>query len=139
VNVGLSAQNTCNGVWDGKTKVRRKITIVFSGGEICPPASYDASIPSTKRTQVWSAARGGVSVQLADCNGNPLPADAALSFEVVDPDESGCTGKLGGTVIGSTIEPTTHGVALTKCTGDETAVFKVTVDGKTTSFSVAVP
>ena len=41
-NVGLSVADTCNGTWDGYTKVRRSMVIVFSGGEIGQPGDYNA-------------------------------------------------------------------------------------------------
>ncbi|MBK6650510.1 MAG: hypothetical protein IPG42_12930 [Betaproteobacteria bacterium] len=145
-NVGLSVENTCNAKWDGLTKVRGSLTIVFSGGEVCPPSGYDTSIPSSKRTQIISASRDAVRVQLADCNGNPLPADAVIAVVVsqapATPDGQ-CAATFSGTNIGSTTEPTQHGIILTKCNGGETVSFNVTVTlgsgTKITGFGVVLP
>jgi hypothetical protein len=149
-NMGLSVAGTCNGKWDGLTKVRSTLTIVFSGGEVCQPASYDANggtIPTDKRTQLISASKDAIVVQLADCNGNPLPADAQLAVTVkqapATPDGQ-CSATFIGSVIGSTTEPTTPRVAnLTKCTGGELVSFNVTVTAgsgsKVTGFNVTVP
>ncbi|MBV5297682.1 MAG: hypothetical protein JZU64_05960 [Rhodoferax sp.] len=112
-NIGLSYQSTCNGNWDGLTKVRRSIVIIFSGGEIgqpgkClvtptnPSGDYDTSIPAAKRTQILAESTSSVEVLLADCDGNPLPATAALSVDVISPDaNTKCAATLLGTVIGS--------------------------------------
>lgn len=137
-NVGLSVANTCNGVWDQLTKVRRSIVIVFSGGEIGQPGTYHSSIPANKQTEILSRSLTAVQVRLADSNGNPLPADATVAVEVVDPDQNGCTAKMLGSVIGSTTEPTTHLATLETCNGDETVQFKVTVGTKTSSLNVRV-
>ena len=138
-NIGLSVANTCNKKWDGLTKVRRSIVLVFSGGEIGQPGAYHASIPANKQTEVLSSSRTGIEVRLADLNGNPLPADASIAVEVVDPAQTGCTAKMLGTVIGNTTEPTTHAVTLEKCAGSETVQFKVTVGTKVSALSVPVP
>jgi hypothetical protein len=144
-NVGLSVQGTCNGVWDGLTKVRRSIIIVFSGGEIGQPGSYDASIPTAKQTQVIASSRSEISVLLADLDGNPLPADAALSVEVIAPSGDKCSASLLGSQIGSSTEPTTHVATLKDCSGGgiETVRFKVAVTAgsstKTSALDVSVP
>lgn len=156
-NVGLSQPGTCNGVWNGSgtkpdgsryvpTKVRRSIVIVFSGGEIGQPGLYDASIPAVNRTQVLSSSRSSIGVQLADYDGNPLPADATISVSVRKPDTSQCAASLLGSVIGNSIEPTIHVATLEKCTGGNVEVvdFKVEVTmagggSKLSVFSVAVP
>ncbi len=138
-NVGLSVANTCNNSWDRLTKVRRTIVIVFSGGEIGQPGAYETHIPASKQTAVLSASRGGISVRLADLNGNPLPADATVSAEVTDPDANGCAATLFGAVIGNTTEPTGHAVSLTGCNGDEVVNFKVTVGDRISYLSVPVP
>lgn len=142
-NVGLSVAGTCNGQWDGYTKVRREIVIVFSGGEIGQPAFYDASIPAQFRTQVLSATRGGVAVRLADYNGNPLPADASVAVEVIPTKDSVCEATLFGSQIGSSTEPTGHGAGLKNCVAGDEIVFKATVSSggsdKVSSFSVVVP
>ena len=146
-NLGLSAAGSCNNRWDGYTKVRRQIVIVFSGGEIGQPGSYDsvsnpggyhATIPADKRTQVISSSRTSITVQIADTDGNPLPSDAALSIEVI-PSNSTCKAKLDGSVIGNTTEPTIHTASLETCTGGETVSFKATVGAKTSRFDVLVP
>jgi hypothetical protein len=149
--IGLSVAATCNQKWDGLTKVRRQIVIVFSGGEIgqpgdfsalTNPAGYDASIPVEKRTATLSATRSAVSVRLADYNGNPLPASAALAIEVL-PIGGSCTASLAGAQIGSTTEPTIHTAILDKCVGGELILFKVSVAGGSgtieSSLAVNVP
>ena len=140
--VGLSVASTCNQKWDGLTKVRRQIVIVFSGGEIGQPLDYDASIPVDKRTTTLSATRSAVSVRLADSNGNPLPASAGLAVEVL-PAGGTCKASLVGARIGSTTEPTIHTAILDKCGGGELILFKVTVASGSgsieSSFAVTVP
>jgi hypothetical protein len=140
-NPGLSVASTCNGVWDGLTKVRRQIVIVFSGGEIGQPGGYDASIPVANRTAVMSATRTAITVRLADYDGNPLPADAALAVAVVAPTGDSCSATISGSVIGSTTEPTSHVATLTNCLGGETLQFKVTVASGASSITstLAVP
>lgn len=145
-NVGMSVANTCNGKWDALTKVRASLTIIFSGGEICQPGGYDASIPASKRTQIVSASRDSILVQLADCNGNPTPADANITVAVVQapatPDGQ-CSATYNGTVIGSTTEPTLNQTLLSKCTGGETVTFKLSVTtkagAKVSGLSVVLP
>jgi hypothetical protein len=144
-NIGLSKQVTCNGAWDGLTKVRRSIVIIFSGGEIGQPGTYDASIPAAKQTKVVSSSRGAISVLLADLDGNPLPADAALSVEVIAPTGDTCAATLLGTQIGSSTEPTLHVATLKDCAGGgvETVRFKVAVtagsSNKASALDVTVP
>jgi hypothetical protein len=144
-NIGLSKQVSCNGVWDGLTKVRRSIVIVFSGGEIGQPGTYDASIPIAKQTQVIANSVSQVAVLLADFDGNPLPADAALSVEVIAPSTDKCSASLLGSQIGSTTEPTMHVATLKDCLGGgiETVRFKVAVTAgnstKTSALDVIVP
>jgi len=81
-------------------------------------------------------------VQLADYDGNPLPADAALSVAVI-PSSSSCKATLAGTQIGSTTEPTIHQASLETCSTGDIVSFKVSVTGgsgtKESSFDVAVP
>lgn len=150
-NAGLSVSATCNGKWDGYTKVRREIVIVFSGGEIGQPGDwspstnpdgYDPSIPLIYRTQVIAQSRTEIAVQLADKDGNPLPAGTAVSVEV-SPSSSTCTATLFETEVGSTTEPTGHSVRLEKCSGGEVIIFKATVTAGSGSlisrFSVKVP
>ncbi|MDO9483559.1 MAG: hypothetical protein Q8S96_03135 [Hydrogenophaga sp.] len=137
-NIGLSVQDTCNGRWDGLTKVRRQIVIVFSGGEIGQPGFYDASIPLESQTSVLSASRGGIVVRLADYNGNPLPATAALSAEVLD-SVGDCSARLLGSTVGNSTEPTLHQIILEKCTGGETVLLKSTVQTKESALSIRVP
>ena len=150
-NVGLSVTSTCNSTWDGLTKVRRSIVIVFSGGEVgqareCSATitsdCYDPSIPVEKRTQTISKTISAISVLLADYDGNPLPSTASLSTEVT-PIGGTCTAKLTGNQIGSTTEPTVHTAILDKCGGGELVSFKVSVAGgagtKESSYGVTVP
>ncbi|MDB5845935.1 MAG: hypothetical protein JWP79_3245 [Polaromonas sp.] len=141
-NAGLSVGATCNGVWDGYTKVRRQIVIVFSGGEIGQPNSYDSTIPGKHRTQVISQSKGAIAVQLSDYDGNPLPADASLSVGVI-PSTSACKATLQGTQIGSTTEPTIHTATLETCATGDVIRFNASVAGgngtKESSFDVAVP
>ncbi|WP_290360014.1 hypothetical protein [Roseateles violae] len=169
-NRGLSVANTCNATWNGSgvradgrfytpTKVRRAIVMVFSGGEIAYPnsstvpltsacghsadsRSYDSTIPSNKRTALINCARNEMKVQLADRNGNPLPADAALKVAVRQTSSTGtCTASLGGsgTVVGNSTEPTLHQILLKDCSGGEFVDLSATVKAKTTTFTIAVP
>lgn len=152
-NAGLSVAGTCDSQnWHGHTKVRRQIVIVFSGGEIGQPGlrssanpnGYDASIPTKYQTGVIGApTRTAIIVQLSDSDGNPLPADASLAVEVQQNVGGTCAATLKGSQIGSTTEPTLHGVTLTGCAGGETVLFKATVNigssTKTSSFNVLVP
>ena len=141
-NAGLSVAATCNNKWDGLTKVRRQIVIIFSGGEIGQPGFYDSTIPVQYHTQVLAKSRGGMVVQLADYDGNPLPADAGLTTEVI-PSGGDCKATLQGSQIGSSTEPTIHSASLDKCLGGEVIQFKATVTGgtgtKVSLFSVTVP
>lgn len=154
-NIGFSQANTCNSQWNGSglkpdgvtryvpTKVRRAMTIVFSGGEIGLPGTYDATIPSRFHTAVLSSANSGVTVRLADLDGNPLPADAALKVAVRQPEGGKCAATLNGAVIGSSTEPTSHTALLEKCVGDESLDFTVTVStggvSKSSTLTVRVP
>ena len=153
-NPGLSKTATCNQTWNGSgtksdgsryvpTKVRRAIVIVFSGGEIGQPGFYDASIPPQYQTAVLASSRSAIAVRLADYDGNPLPADAAISLVVHKPDTSNCTASLLNSVIGNSTEPTVHVASLEKCSGGESIDFKVDVKvgsaTKSSVFSVGVP
>ena len=171
-NPGLSRANTCNQVWNGSgtkpdgsrytpTKVRRSIVIVFSGGEIGLPNSqssscthsvaadpnvdgFPASIPDQHHTRLMACSNTGMTVRLADRDGNPLPADAEVSVSLRKPDGSQCSATLNGSNIGNSIEPTSHTALLEKCSGvGEWLDFKVTVrvgtSSKTSVFSVLVP
>jgi hypothetical protein len=157
-NEGLSVEATCNGRWDGLTKVRRQIVIVFSGNEIGQPGlkslanpdGYDTSIPEKYRTQFYKNTdtdksiytRNKITVQLADHDGNPLPVGTSLSVEVISSGGT-CTATLLDNQIGNSIEPTQHSVKLDKCAGGEAVIFKVTVTGgsssKLSSLTVTVP
>lgn len=152
-NPWLSQPGTCNGVWNGSgtksdgsrytpTKVRRSIVVVFSGGEIGQPGQYDASIPLASRTAVLDRSTSSIIVRLADLNGNPLSADAAISVSV-RPETSECTAKLLGSVIGNSTEPTVHEAILEKCKGGEIIEFTVVTTAgtlsKTSMFTVTVP
>jgi hypothetical protein len=167
-NPALSVSNTCNGEWNGSgtrpdgtpyspTKVRRSITIVFSGGEMGYPneqkagtcahssasGSYDATIPAGSRTELISCSRAGMVIRLADRNGNPLPSDATLTTSVRKlTTDSTCTASLGGgaTVIGNSTEPTYHQISLTTCSSGERVDLSVTVNNtRSTAFSVLIP
>ena len=141
-NLGLSQANTCNGKWDGYGKVRRSITIVFSGGEIGFPSDYNATIPASKRTALLSLTNTSFDIRLADLDGNPLPADGALSVSVVGTAGT-CVPSIGGSVIGSSIEPTEHRVTLAGCASGQTIAVKVAVTSgsinKTSQVNVTVP
>lgn len=141
-NLGLSVAATCNSKWDGTTKVRRQAVIVFSGGEIGQPGAYHSTIPARYQTQVLAKSRGGILVQLADYDGNPLPAGTAVAVEV-SPSGSTCAATLFGSEVGSSTEPTSHSVSLEKCAGGEVVTFKATVTAgsgsKISAFSVTVP
>jgi hypothetical protein len=142
-NVGLSVGSTCNNVWDGLTKVRREIVIIFSGDEIGQPGTYDVSIPVVSQTSVLSASTGAISVRLADYNGNPLPATASLEVEVIAPEGDKCAATILGSQIGNATEPTQHIATLTDCSGNETVRFKVEVtsgsSSRTSALDVDVP
>ena len=155
LNDRLSRVNTCNQEWNGSGvkpdgsryvihKVRRAATVVFSGGEIALPGTYDGTIPSQYHTAILSLTNADIRVRLADRNGNPLPADAALAVKVRQPDGGKCAATLPSSVIGNSTEPTTHTALLEKCTGvGESVDFSVTVTSggvsKTSTFTVAVP
>ncbi len=169
-NMGLSRADTCNQEWNGSglkadgitryvpTKVRQKIVIVFSGGEIGLPNaqlanscnhssatdSYSSLIDAEYRTALLSCSRSAVMVRLADLNGNPLPADAAIAVAVRKPTDSKCAASLGGSTIGNATEPTQHTALLQDCGfGGESVDFKVTVSAggasQTTVFTVDIP
>ncbi|MEY5098244.1 MAG: hypothetical protein RJA36_963 [Pseudomonadota bacterium] len=153
-NVWLSQPGTCNQAWNGSgtkpdgsryvpTKVRRSIVIVFSGGEIGQPGGYDASIPTDNQTSALESRRTFIKVRLADWNGNPLPADAAISVVMHKPSASQCTATLLGSTIGNSIEPTEHVAQLENCSGGESVDFTVDVNvgsaTKTSVFNVTVP
>lgn len=141
-NVGLSAQGTCNGKWDGFTKVRRSLVIVFSGGEVGLPGGYDPSIPANKRTEVVSATPSSMQFRLADLDGNPLPSDAALSTSIL-PSGSECKVSGFSGTYGNTIEPRLFGASLDKCKSGDTVTFEVTVQtgagSKKSGLSISVP
>lgn len=151
VDKGLSVANTCNGAWDGLTKVRRKILIVFSGGEIGVPSGngqscvdgvadtrFNSRIPCANRTRLLASSAGFMSARISDYNGNPLPADAALNYaETTGLDACEITPLVSGNY-GNTTEPIVMAAALKACSGGQLA-FQVTVDGKTTSFVQAIP
>lgn len=151
VDGGLSVEGTCNSVWDGLTKVRRKITIVFSGGEIGIPSgdgtackedqgdgAFNSKIPCAKRTKIIESTSSYMEALISDANGNPLPADAELGYSVT-PTIDGCevTPLVAGKY-GNTTEPIKMAAALKGCSTG-TLQFQVTVDGKTTSFARRVP
>jgi hypothetical protein len=140
-NPGLSVEGTCNSTWDGFTKVRRSIVVVFSGDAIGEPASYNITIPVTKRTQTVSASSSAVTVQLADLDGNPLPADATIALKVIlANDTSTCAATLGDTTIGKDLEPTRHTATLTTCgTGDKIQFVVTAPNSRESSYAVAVP
>ncbi len=147
-NVGLSVAKTCNGTWDGYTKVRRQIVIVFSGDEIGQPGlksvtnsyGYDSTIPQKYQTQVIKKTRDAITFQLADLDGNPLPADAGL---VATSSNTTCIPTLKDTQIGSTTEPSKHTATLVGCVAKDVITFTATVSSgsssKSSSFDVAVP
>jgi hypothetical protein len=139
-NPGLSVEGTCNATWDGFTKVRRSIVVIFSGDTIGQPGSYDPTIPATKRTQTVSASSGAVTVLLADLDGNPLPADATLAVEVIlANDTSTCAATLAGTTIANASEPTQHTANLTTCGTGDTIKFVLTApNGRVSSYSVTL-
>lgn len=152
-NIGLSVTSTCNNSWNGLTKVRREIVIVFSGGEIGQPedfnannnpSGYDSTIPTDKRTRIIENDGSVVRVLLADRNGNPLPADATLAVEVIPAITDGkCAATLLGAEIGSTTEPTEHTATLKDCAKNDVIRFKVTVSSgagsRISALDVTVP
>ena len=139
-NIGLSVSGSCNGSWDGNTKVRRALVIIFSGGEIGQPGGYDATIPAIRQTEVLDASIGSVTVRLSDYNGNPLPADAVLTVQTFPVVAAGaCSATLEGSTVGSTIEPTQHIATLKSCVTGDLVRFTATVSGKASSLSVVLP
>ena len=140
-NPGLSVEGTCNAIWDGFTKVRRSLVVVFSGDAIGQPGSYSTTIPVSKRTQTVSANASAVTALLADLDGNPLPADATTAVEVIlANDTSTCSALLADTTIGNASEPTQHTAALTTCgTGDRIKFVVTAPNGRVSSYTVAVP
>jgi hypothetical protein len=139
-NIGLSVANTCNGKWDRLTKVRRSIVIVFSGNTIGDPSFYHDSIPVDKRTKTIASSKTGITVQLADGNGNPLPAGSPVAVEVqkVNPDGE-CAAKLFGSAVPNTTEPSWHSVSLEKCDSGDTILFTVLVEDIKSGYAVKVP
>lgn len=139
-NIGLSVANTCNGTWDGNTKVRRALVIIFSGGEIGQPGGYNATIPAIYQSAVLAASTGEVTVRLSDYNGNPLPADAAITVQTLPAVDAGaCSATLEGSIVGSTIEPTQHTATLRSCAAGDMVRFTATVSGRVSSLSVVLP
>ena len=139
-NIGLSVAGTCNGTWDGNTQLRRALVVIFSGDEIGQPGGYDATIPAIHQTTVLAASTGAVTVRLSDLNGNPLPADAALTVQTFPALPAGtCSATLEGTTIGSTIEPTQHTATLKSCVTGDMVRITATVSGKASSLSVVLP
>jgi len=145
-NFGLSVAGTCNGTWDGYTLVRGKTIIVFSGGEICSPNGYDASIPSKYRTATITNTASFVQVQLADCDGNPLPADATVAISTLPLIVGGTCAVANSSAgsIGSATEPTMAWAQLTGCSSGDLINIKVTVavgssSSKSSTYSVAIP
>ncbi len=139
-NTRLSVAGSCNGTWDGNTKVRRALVVIFSGGEIGQPGGYDATIPAMHHTAVLAASTGAVTVRLSDYNGNPLPADAALTVQTFPALPAGtCSATLEGATIGSTIEPTQHTATLKSCATGDMVRITATVSGKASSLSVVLP
>lgn len=143
-NIGLSKANTCNGKWDRLTKVRSSVVVVFSGDTLALPDEYHETIPMDKRTEILSATRTGISLRLADHNGNPLPAKATLSTEIFPiSSDSKCAAKGFDGVYGSTTEPRTGSVSLLDCVAGDKIAFYVTVafgsGTKKTGILVTVP
>jgi hypothetical protein len=140
-NPGLSVESTCNGNWNGFTKVRRSLVVVFSGDAIGQPASYSTTIPVSKRTQTVSASSSAVTALLADLDGNPLPADATMAVEVIlANDTSTCTATLADTTIGNSVEPRQYTAELKTCGAGDRIKFVVTApNSKVSSYTVAVP
>lgn len=151
VDQGLSVAGTCNNAWDGFTKVRRKIVIVFSGGEVGVPTNdgqscvegvadkgFNSRIPCSKRTRLIENSSARMTARISDYNGNPLPADAALGYQELS-GVPGCevVGQVTGNY-GNTTEPIEMKANLKGCSGGRLA-FTVTVNGKTTSFEQTIP
>ena len=151
VDSGLSVANTCNGSWDGFTKVRRKILIVFSGGEIGVPTDdgkscvdgtgdklFNSRIPCSNRTRMINESSTLMTARISDANGNPLPSNATLAYEV-SPVIDGC--EVTPLVVGeygNRTEPIEMQTALKGCSGGFLS-FKITADGKTSSFTRKIP
>ncbi len=130
LNTGLSMANTCNARWDGFTKVRRSLVVIFSGAHIGDPDAYDDSIPERYRTEVLSVTAASALIRLADQNGNPLPAGSSVAVENLD--GSRCAGTLTGQY-GNTTEPRTFFIPLKDCaSGDSMAISVTTTSGSST-------
>jgi hypothetical protein len=139
-DIGLSVAGTCNGTWDGNTKVRRSLVVIFSGDEIGQPGSYDATIRPIHQTEVLARSTGAVTVRLSDYNGNPLPAEAVLTVQTFPAVPAGtCSATLEGATAGSTTEPTQHTATLKNCVAGDMVRFTATVSGKASSLSVVLP
>jgi len=152
VDQGLSVANTCNNTWDGLTKVRRKIVIVFSGGEVGVPSGngqscvdgqsdggFNSRIPCSKRTRLLLSSSTYMSARVSDYNGNPLPADAVLGYQELS-GISGCevSGQVTGNY-GNRTEPIVMAAILKGTCSGGSLGFAVTVNGKTTSFVQPIP
>jgi hypothetical protein len=130
-DIGLSVQNTCNGVWTQFSKVRKSIVVVFGGANIGHPDGYDASIPAEYRTAILSDFLPQPVVRIADYNGNSLPTGTAVSVEVVKLNPSSeCSATLkNGELIASSTEPTIRYADLEKCIPGDVVVFIAAVPG----------
>ena len=81
-----------------------------------------------------------MTVRLSDYNGNPLPADAALTVQTFPAVDAGaCSATLEGSIVGSTIEPTQHTATLRSCAAGDMVRFTATVSGRVSSLSVVLP
>ena len=92
------------------------------------------------RTLAIDIAKKRVKVQLADLDGNPLPADAELSAKGVPAIIGGaCTATINGSVIGNSIEPTSHIATWESCVTGDTIQISVKVGGTESFYEVQVP
>ncbi|GAB3773132.1 hypothetical protein GCM10028796_45100 [Ramlibacter monticola] len=129
--------NTCDGVW-GPTRVRARLTIVFSGS-FAITATEDSSVFGTPSAT-------GVTVNLFDLHGNPLPFGTSVTATV-----SGGTNCVVREVIPATVPSTTtatsHRVIVAKgsspgdtCSGAELSMKSSTPKGNVTLLgSVIIP
>jgi len=110
--------NTCNGVW-GTTRVRAQAVIVFSTSFAQAPVFFDVS-------------QSGVSLILADQNGNAMPAGTTVTATISG--GTNCTvQEVIPSNVPSTTNPTVHRVIISKgsAAGDTCSTAEVSVKATT--------
>lgn len=125
--------NTCNGTWGG-TRVRAQAVVVFSTSFAQSPAP------------VFDLSATGVTVLVADQNGNAMPSNTAVSAVVSGGTNCSLADVIPGSVPNGT-NPTLHRVIVKKgsqptdtCSGAEISLKATTPKGNATLLgSVVVP